>query len=83
MTIRDILLYPNPVLRQPCQALNAEQLASPEIQTLIADMTETLYHHQGAVGLAAPQVGVPVQILVITPPLKPAAIVYLFSLTQH
>lgn len=37
---------------------------TPRIQQLIADMLETMYHHQG-VGLAAPQVGVLKRVVVI------------------
>ena len=42
----------------------------PNLQELIADMFETMYHDQG-VGLAAPQIGKPVRLFVIdTTPYK-------------
>lgn len=65
MTLLEILTYPNPVLRQPCRPLTPEEIRSEAIQTLIADMIDTMYHHAGSVGLAAPQVGVPVQLFVM------------------
>ena len=52
------------VLRQRARELNAEEIRSPEIQQLIASMHETLRDAPG-VGLAAPQVGVGIQLAVI------------------
>lgn len=65
MPLREILLYPNPVLRKPCRDLTVDDLGSDGIQTLIQDMIETMYHYPGTVGLAAPQVGESVQIFVM------------------
>jgi peptide deformylase len=53
-----------PVLRQPARAVTMEELASAEIQRLIEWMRETMRDAPG-VGLAAPQIGVPLQIAVI------------------
>ncbi|HEX8573741.1 MAG TPA: peptide deformylase [Allosphingosinicella sp.] len=61
MAIRPIIEAPDPLLRQvssPVQAI------TPEVQTLIDDMFETMYAAPG-IGLAAIQVGVPKRILVI------------------
>jgi peptide deformylase len=52
------------VLRQPARPLSAEEIQSPPIQQLIELMRETMYDAPG-VGLAAPQVGVPLQLAVI------------------
>jgi len=52
------------VLRAKARALMAGELASEEIQRLIRDMQETMRDAPG-VGLAAPQVGVPIQLAVI------------------
>ncbi len=65
MTVLEILLYPNAVLRQPCRELSAADIRSGEIQELVNSMVETMYHFPGTVGLAAPQVGSPVQIFVM------------------
>ena len=53
-----------PVLRQEARSLSAEELLSPQTQQLIELMRETMRDAPG-VGLAAPQVGVSAQLLVI------------------
>jgi peptide deformylase len=59
--IRPILKYGDDVLHQ--QALPVDELTG-DIHRLIDDMIETMYAAPG-IGLAAPQVGVPVRIFVI------------------
>jgi peptide deformylase len=54
----------DPVLRQTARPLTAKEIVSEETQRLIADMRETMHDAPG-VGLAAPQVGVPIQLAVI------------------
>jgi peptide deformylase len=54
----------DPVLRQTARPLTVDQILSPEIQRLIEDMKETMRAAPG-VGLAAPQVGLPLQLAVI------------------
>lgn len=61
MAILDILIYPDPRLRQiaaPVEHMDAE------VRRLVDDMAETMYQAPG-VGLAAVQVNVPKRILVI------------------
>jgi peptide deformylase len=53
-----------PVLRQRAQALTPEQIRSGETQRLIEWMRETMHDAPG-VGLAAPQIGLPLQLAVI------------------
>jgi peptide deformylase len=53
-----------PVLRAQARQVTHEEIISDEIQRLIRDMRETMYDAPG-VGLAAPQVGVPLQLAVI------------------
>ncbi len=60
----DIVQVGDAVLRRRSRVLSMEEIASPAIQELIADMRETMYAAPG-VGLAAPQVGVPLQLAVI------------------
>src|SRR5215470_11072568 len=50
-----------PVLRQPARPLSAEDIQSQPIQQLIELMRETMQDAPG-VGLAAPQVGLPLQL---------------------
>src|SRR5688500_5432696 len=61
MAIRPIIEAPDPLLRQVSSPVEA---ITPEIQTLIDDMFETMYAAPG-IGLAAIQVGVPKRVLVI------------------
>jgi peptide deformylase len=53
-----------PVLRQRSRPLLKEEIALPETQQLIAWMRETMRDAPG-VGLAAPQIGLPLQLAVI------------------
>ncbi len=61
MAIREILKYPNPILRKKAEKVTEFDDA---LQELIVDMAETMYDAPG-VGLAAPQVGVSQQLLVM------------------
>jgi peptide deformylase len=54
----------HPVLRQQAEPIPPEQITSPEVQDFIDDMIETMYDYDGA-GLAAPQVHVSKQIVVM------------------
>ena len=53
-----------PVLRQPSRALSPQEISSKEIQKLIEHMRETMRGAPG-VGLAAPQIGLSLQIAVV------------------
>src|SRR5256885_17020465 len=53
-----------PVLRQKCRPLSLEEIRGQYIQELIECMRETMHDAPG-VGLAAPQIGVPLQLVVI------------------
>ncbi len=53
-----------PILRQTARSLRREEITGDEIQRLIQDMKETMQDAPG-VGLAAPQVGLPLQLAVI------------------
>jgi peptide deformylase len=59
--LRPILKYGARVLHEP--ALDVDSI-TPEILTLITDMVETMYAAPG-IGLAAPQIGVPLRIFVV------------------
>ena len=52
------------VLRQRAKDLTASEIRSREIQNLIESMRETMYDAPG-VGLAAPQIGLPLRLAVI------------------
>jgi len=61
VAILEIKQYPDPVLRQKAQPV---EKITPEIQILIDNMIDTMYNAPG-VGLAAPQVGIPLRLTVI------------------
>jgi peptide deformylase len=61
MALREIRKYPDPVLRQKTGRVEALDAA---LERLIDDMVETMHAAPG-VGLAANQVGVPLQVAVI------------------
>ena len=62
MAILKIYKYPHPVLRAVGERVTA---FDETLQTLVADMIETLYACTGAIGLAAQQVGQPLQVFVM------------------
>ena len=59
-----ILQTGEPVLRQAARPLSAEEIVHPAIQELIAHMRDTMRDAPG-VGLAAPQVGLGIQLAVV------------------
>ncbi|MBL7695240.1 MAG: peptide deformylase [Ferruginibacter sp.] len=59
--ILPIVAYGSPVLRTVCEDIDP---GYPNLDKLIADMWETMYNSNG-VGLAAPQVNVPIRLFVI------------------
>ena len=61
MAIRDILVVPNPVLKQVSKPV--EQV-DDELRALMDDMLETMYAAPG-IGLAAIQVAVPKRVIVM------------------
>lgn len=62
-----IYLYGHPVLRKVAEDITPDY---PKLKELIANMTESMYHSDG-IGLAAPQIGLPIRVLVIdADPLK-------------
>lgn len=60
----EIVQAGNPVLRRPARALSVEEIRSPEMRKLIDSMRTCMYEAPG-VGLAAPQLGLGLQLAVI------------------
>ncbi len=71
--VRPIVIYGDPVLRAKCRPVTE---VTPEIRALAEDMIETMVEAQG-VGLAAPQVGEPIQLAVIDVSHDPECVTYL------
>lgn len=69
MPILPILRLGHPALRAQARPVDPAQIPTPPFQQLIDDMVETMRDARG-VGLAAPQVGVPLQVFVYSPPLQ-------------
>src|SRR3954469_19441396 len=63
----EIVQVGDPVLRQAARPLTVEELESERIQKLIEDMRDTMRAAPG-VGLAAPQIGESLQLVVIEDP---------------
>jgi len=61
MAVLEVLVYPNPALRATTRAVTEFDDA---LKKLVSDMWETMYLSNG-VGLAAPQVGEPLRLVVI------------------
>ena len=61
MAVREILVVPNPVLKQVSAPVAA---VTDEVRALMDDMLETMYAAPG-IGLAAIQVGAPLRVIVM------------------
>jgi peptide deformylase len=61
MAIRDLVLYPDPVLLHPAKKV---EIVDDSIRELVRDMTDTMYDAPG-VGLAANQIGVALRVCVV------------------
>ena len=61
MSVLEIKKMGEPVLKQICTPV---ERVNKKIKTLLDDMAETMYKNEG-VGIAAPQVGVPIRAIVI------------------
>ena len=59
-----ILKLGNPILRLTAKRLTKDEILSPEIQKLIPKMWEVM-QDAGGIGLAAPQIGISIQLAVI------------------
>ncbi len=62
--IRPICRMGNPILRIMAQKVSPEMIKSDDIAQLIVDMKDSMGHY-GGIGIAAPQIGVSLQICII------------------
>ena len=51
----------DPVLHEPAREVSAEEIGSDRIQKIIDDMVQVMRRRPG-VGLAAPQIGIPLKV---------------------
>lgn len=64
MAIRKVAVLGHPVLRKVADPVPEKEIKSEAIQSLIQDMIETMFEYDGR-GLAAPQIHVSLQIVVM------------------
>jgi peptide deformylase len=62
MAVFQIRTFPDPLLKQKAKRVTT---IDRSIKKLISDMIETLHAEPGRAGLAAPQIGVPLRVIVI------------------
>lgn len=62
MPVFPIRTFPDPVLKQKAKRVRT---IDGSIKKLIRDMIETMHAESGRVGLAAPQIGIPLRVIVI------------------
>lgn len=65
--IREICRMGHPVLRKVASEVSAKELASDDFRRLILDMRDSMKHH-GGIGIAAPQIGISLQVAIIELP---------------
>jgi len=61
MAVRELSIYPDPVLRERCLEISE---FDADLHRLLDDLAESMYSHKG-VGLAAPQIGEPLRALTV------------------
>ncbi len=59
--ILPIVVYGDPILKKKAQEISSEY---PDLKSIVENMFETMYNARG-VGLAAPQIGLPISIFVV------------------
>ena len=62
MAVRPIILYPDPILKQVCTPADQGDSA---VDSLIQDLVDTMVEAGHSVGVAAPQIGVPLRVVVV------------------
>jgi peptide deformylase len=62
MAVREILLYPDPVLKKVCTPIDP---FDPETDSLVQDLIDTMQEAGHSVGVAAPQIGVSRRVAVV------------------
>lgn len=81
MAILKVARMGHPVLRQAAEPITEAELKTKEVQSLIHDMIETMHEYDGR-GLAAPQVHVSKQLLVMVWDFEPKEKPYLLCLVN-
>lgn len=61
-----ILQKEAPVLRQKAKVVPTKDIGTPRLQAILQDMKDALAKEADGVGLAAPQIGVPLRIFIVS-----------------
>jgi peptide deformylase len=64
--MKHIVQQGDPVLRELAQSVPIKDIKSPKIQGIISDMKEALASQKDGVAIAAPQIGIPLRIFVVS-----------------
>ncbi len=64
MAIRRVIRMGHPLLREVAHPLEPDEIGSEQVQMIIADMVDTL-HDYGGIGLAAPQIGESLRLVIV------------------
>ena len=62
MAVRSIILYPDPILKQVCTPAKP---SDQEVEILIQDLIDTMVDSGHSVGVAAPQIGTALRVVVV------------------
>ncbi len=65
-SMSDIIQREHPVLRGIAQLVPHEKIGTPEIDAIIKDMSATMAEQRDGVAIAAPQIGIPLRIFVVS-----------------
>ena len=72
MAVREVLRYPHPALKRVARELGPAD--EPEVQRVAADLVDTMRSHPRCVGVAAPQLGELVRMIVVDVTEHPKAV---------
>jgi len=60
LAIREVLTYPHPILKERAREATAE-----EAEVALTDLLDTMLSHDRCVGIAAPQIGIPLRVALV------------------
>lgn len=60
MAVRDVLVYPAPILKEV-----AREATPDEAEIALTDLLDTMRAHERCVGIAAPQIGIPLRVALV------------------
>jgi len=62
MAVLPIRVFPDPILKEKAAPVEG---ATPEVSAFVDDLVDTMRNAPGGVGIAAPQVGVPLRVIAV------------------